>query len=267
MATDWKMGSNFIIFCPDPDKLISNEVDLNTDDGFRLINKSTVSYPVREDVTVELTDTEIINSLDVCFAKKPEIIKVLNRNVQEGLSILQDCLCKEFDVSVDMDIVYNEMPKVRDFIDLVSLGVVVGLGYENVLSYPYRLFFKSARIGDCPYCRKTNIGMCFKTLPIINDIVASEINTVTGAFYKQFLSKSAKKTDGDYFRYFLSTLPDQEATRKINDIVDLKEKDNKELAGILADNSFSPKVVRDLQSQIKDRKRLNIVFALAKLIK
>lgn len=251
------------------EKLLPNNVEFDKNEGFSIISDGLAKYPKGPDISVELTDLEIIDSLDLIFGKNGDIIRSLNKDLRGTLKTLAYELEKEFDITVNMDAVYESMPRVKDFIDMVSLGVVVGLNYVSVLGFPYKLFYLSPRVGKSNiYVRTTNLGRMFKNIPVITEVDRTQINAAMSKFYVDFLKTVVAKSGGDYFSYFLTTMPDQDAVRQIRDIADNQpeQPDNLDLARSLADNAFNPTYARKMEARI-GKKRMGLVVSLAKLIR
>lgn len=269
MKTRRTSGNKFFLFdgLTPSDKLLPNNVEFDKNEGFSIISDGLAKYPKSPSIDVELTDLEIIDSLDLIFGRNSDIVRSLNKDLHGTLKSLEYELEKEFDITINMGTVYESMPRVKDFIDMVSLGVVVGLNYTSVLGFPYKLFYLSPRVGKSSiYVRTTNQGRMFKNIPVITEVNRTQINTAMDKFYQDFLKASVIKTGGDYFKYFLTTMPDQDAVRKIRDIADTNQQDNLDMARVLSDNAFDPNFARKMESQI-GKKRMNLVVSLAKLLK
>ena len=259
----------------------SNDIVLNTpkqvevpdvhfrgvDTGF-VINDYFVKYPVREDLEVTFTDSELIEKLDHLFGVNPELVRSLNRNFNQGLKAIEEVFKVEFEAELDFEEVYKKLPRVHDFLNLVSLGLLVGLGYTNAVSYQYKVFYKSPRVSENSiYVRKTNLGLCFKSIPILQVFTKDEFNSVMSKFYKSQLLGVSQKTNGDYFSYFNNFIPDQEAVRNIELFNDdeIRTLKDAEIAAILAENLFSPKALNKVQAAVS-KPRMNKIVMIARLM-
>lgn len=218
-------------------------------------------------VEIELTTKDILDHLDSVFGKYPDAIKRIRHNVEDGLEVLGDGLLKFHSIKVQMKELYEKNSVVRNFVDLVSLGAVCGPGYTTVVSFPYKMVYRSKRVENSIDVHQTKLGPVWKNLPMIANVSASEINSVCSKFYGKILNEKVRESGGDYFGYFLSVLPEREVVRKIEDMFSLKDVPEMELAAMICSKRVTGADLKKLLEAGYSKTKLARVVALSKLIR
>jgi len=261
-------GTEFIVLDNVP-KEVSDMEFSGKNTGF-VINDGLAKFPLTEEIEVELTDTDIINHLDHVFCLSPDSVSLLSKNFNSGLDRISELFKTHLDLSVNVRDIYDTMPRVKDFLNMVSLGIIVGNGYTDVISYPYKMFYlpKNPNAQYCPFIRNTNLGRIYKSIPVMTDFTRNEFNNIMKKFYSRQLQEVSKKSNGDFFAYFEKTVPDENAVREIDNLdEDMANKlKDLELAVMLLEKKMSDAAISKV-AKVVPKKRLNKIITIAGMVR
>ena len=218
-----------------------------------------------EEIEIEISEKEIYDALVFIFNKNPEIVRLLSRKYSAVIQDINTALSEFFGADLSIDDLQSTFPRIKAFIYLTSIGVLVGAKYINVVPSNVKLILETSDLENSIYIRTTSAGRVYKSIPLISFFTKSEVNSTIHKFFKD---KFPSSVNADYCGFYMSSYQEAETERKISEInIDFNSLSDLEIVSYIIENGgLTEELIANLEISNFPQRRLDKISKIIKMM-